>query len=291
MMHSSEPSTLSHSPEQSRLHEFNEKEDELRLYSESRYTLSHVFSHLPSMPRLPIGAGLSTISSAAISDHCKKASFFVLPSFIQNRVREPTARQQASHPTAFLDGMRGVAAFLVMICHNTYTHYDIFHGYSSGGTGQNLELYKLPFVRIVYQGATMVAVFFVISGYALSYKPVRLMRKKEWQKLSQSLGSSIFRRAMRLFLPCIVSAFFVSTIIWAGLYNMGADYARRNGQYNPGHNVNEPKFDTLSEQMLYCVKETFTKLINPWSFVPNGIAPVIDGHLWTIPIEYVTTRH
>ncbi|CAD0087519.1 unnamed protein product [Aureobasidium mustum] len=67
---------------------------------------------------------------------------------------------------------------------------------------------------------------------------------------------------------------------------MGADYARENGQYNPGHNVNEPKFDTLSEQMSYWVKETFTKLINPWSFVPSDIVPVIDGHLWTIPIEF-----
>ncbi|KAG9670004.1 hypothetical protein KCU87_g7439, partial [Aureobasidium melanogenum] len=234
-----------------------------------------------------MGADLSTMSRTTIFKSCKKLSFFMLPSFIQTRIRGPTARQQAQHSTSFLDGMRGVAAFLVMVCHNTYNHYDIFYGYHSrGGDGQNWEPYKLPFIRIVYQGATMVAVFFVISGYALSYKPVKLMRNKDWQTLSKSLGSSIFRRAMRLFLPCIVSTFFVSVIIWAGLYNMGADYARKNGQYNTYHNVNEPKFDTLSKQMLYWLQETSTKLINPWSFVPKDFIPVIDGHLWTIPIEF-----
>ncbi|KAH0359582.1 hypothetical protein KCU65_g9876, partial [Aureobasidium melanogenum] len=67
---------------------------------------------------------------------------------------------------------------------------------------------------------------------------------------------------------------------------MGADYARKNGQYNSYHNVNKPKFDTLSEQTLYWVQETSTKLTNPWSFVPKDFIPVIDGNLWTIPIEF-----
>lgn len=280
-------STPCHSPEQSLLYNFDEKDNNIQHYLGSGYTFNHVFFRLPLMPNLPTRPDLHIIPRKTFSDYCKKLSFFMLPSFVQRKIRGRTAHQQTQHPTAFLDGMRGVAAFIVMICHNTYNHYDIFYGYGAGGNGQNLELYKLPFIRVVYQGATMVAVFFVISGYALSYKPVKLMRSKNWQTLSQSLGSSIFRRAMRLFLPCIVSTFFVSIIIWAGFYNMGAEYARSNGQYNPGHNVNEPKFDTFSEQMLYWVQETFTKLINPWSFVPKDFIPVIDGHLWTIPIEYV----
>lgn len=276
-----------HSSEQSLLHDFNEKDNELQHHSGLEYTSNNVYLRLPFMPKLPTRSSLHIVRGKAFSEFCKKLSFFMLPSFVQSKIRGRTAQQQNPHPTAFLDGMRGVAAFLVMICHNTYNHYDIFYGYGAGGNGQNLELYKLPFIRIVYQGATMVAVFFVISGYALSYKPVKLMRNKNWQSLSQSLGSSIFRRAMRLYLPCIVSTFFVSIIIWAGCYNMGADYARSNGQYNTGHNVNEPKSDFLSKQLLYWVQETSTKLINPWSFVPNDFIPVIDGHLWTIPIEYV----
>lgn len=78
----------------------------------------------PDKP-LTIGTDLPAIPSVAILDHCKKVSFFILPSFIQSRIQEPTPHQQAQHPTASLNGMRGVAAFLVMICHNTYTHYDI----------------------------------------------------------------------------------------------------------------------------------------------------------------------
>lgn len=181
--------------------------------------------------------------------------------------------------------MRGVAAFLVIVFHLVVCCYDAKHGYASGKDGEHREFLKLPFIRIIYAGPTMVSIFFVVSGYALSYKPVKLMRSKNWQSLSQSLASSIFRRAIRLFLPCIVSTFLISIIIWSGLYNTGADFAKERGHYNVKHNLDFPKYDSLAAQMAFWARETSTKLMNPWSFAAKSTEVTIDGHLWTIPVE------
>jgi peptidoglycan/LPS O-acetylase OafA/YrhL len=53
----------------------------------------------------------------------------------------------------------------------------------------------------------MVSVFFVISGYVLSYKAIRLMRAAQYPELLGSLASSVFRRGMRLFLLITASTF------------------------------------------------------------------------------------
>ncbi|KAG9943694.1 hypothetical protein KCU85_g8509, partial [Aureobasidium melanogenum] len=112
------------------------------------------------------------------------------------------------------------------------------------------------------------------------------MRSKNWQSLSQSLASSIFRRAIRLFLPCLVSTFMISLIIWSGLYNIGAEFAKARGHYNVKHDLKFPRYDSLAAQMAFWAKETSTKLINPWSFAAKSTEVTIDGHLWTIPVEF-----
>ncbi|KAK5999472.1 hypothetical protein QM012_005473 [Aureobasidium pullulans] len=38
--------------------------------------------------------------------------------------------------------------------------------------------------------------------------------------------------------------------------------------------------------MAFWAKETFTKLMNPWSFTAKSTEVTIDGHLWTIPVEF-----
>ncbi|KAI5236741.1 hypothetical protein E4T43_08406 [Aureobasidium subglaciale] len=240
---------------------------------------------------------LSSFSKASLLRPCdcphygRKLAFAALPSFVQSRIRPPMKSTKPLHPTGFLDGMRGIAAFLVIVFHLMICSYDTKHGFASteaGGTGhENREWYKLPFIRIFYAGPTMVSIFFVVSGYALSYKPVKLMRAKNWQALSQSLASSIFRRAIRLFLPCLVSTFLISLMLWAGIYDGATEFAKASGQYNPKHAIEMPRFDSLAEQMSYFFSENFTKLINPWTFAAKMNEVHLDGHLWTIPFESV----
>ncbi|KAG9522061.1 hypothetical protein KCV07_g3385, partial [Aureobasidium melanogenum] len=257
-----------------------EKETENGGYTRKPSIFARHLARLPSMTN----PGILLVSS--YSGFGKKLCFVILPSFIQHKLRPSTKQHKPLHPTGFLDGMRGIAAFLVIVFHVVVCCYDAKHGYASGAHGEHREILKLPFLRIIYAGPTMVSIFFVVSGYALSYKPVKLMRSKDWQRLSQSLASSIFRRAIRLFLPCFVSTFLISLIIWSGLYNTGAEFAKARGHYNIKHNLNFPRYDTLTAQVAFWAKETSTKLINPWSFTAKSTEVTIDGHLWTIPIEF-----
>lgn len=53
----------------------------------------------------------------------------------------------------------------------------------------------------------MVAIFFVISGYVLSYRSLKLASEGKPIQLLDSLASSVFRRWLRLHLPVIASTF------------------------------------------------------------------------------------
>ena len=229
-------------------------EDSHLLASYEKETEQHVYERKPSifgigLPRLPSMSNPALLRPSNYSHYCRKTAFFMLPSFVQNKIRPSTKPQKALHPTGFLDGMRGVAAFLVIVFHLVVCCYDAKHGFASGDHGEHREFFKLPFVRIIYAGVTMVSIFFVVSGYALSYKPV------------------------------------ISLMIWSGLYDWASDFAKARGHYNPKHAIDIPTFDTFSGQMSFWLRETFSKLINPWTFTAKGTEVTIDGHLWTIPVE------
>lgn len=109
-----------------------------------------------------------------------------------------------TRPTAFLDGLRGLAAFLVYISH----HISWFYGaedaiqYGFGSTGANGHFATLPFVRILFTGGNpAVAIFFVLSGYVLSKSPLRMLRDGAHDKSYRGLVSAAIRRPLRLFIP------------------------------------------------------------------------------------------
>ena len=98
-------------------------------------------------------------------------------------------KQEKLHNTAYLDGMRGLAAFAVFLCHLSYGTWDTGHVYGAGEPGEksaNTYLLQLPIIRLFYSGPPMVAIFFVISGYALSYKPLKQMRNRKRRRSQRS---------------------------------------------------------------------------------------------------------
>lgn len=214
-----------------------------------------------------------------------EAAFFLLPSFVQSRLRPHPVRPVKLHPTAYLDGMRGLAALFVFFYHLSYSSHDVLTAYAAGEPGQNREFLKLPFVRFIYTGPAMVAIFYVVSGYALSYKPVRLMRNRQWTDLTHTISSSIFRRALRLYLPCIASTLLIVLLVRLGVYELTRDIAN-DWQRLP--NVRETHLyhaDTTWEQLCDWGHKMWT-FIHPWSFGTKDTDIDIDRHLWTIPMEF-----
>src|SRR5450432_2074326 len=118
--------------------------------------------------------------------------------------------------TAYLDGLRGFAAFIV------YWHHHQLWAHDAIGAGPILEnafgynghyyFACLPAVRTFFTGGHFaVSVFFVISGYVLSAKPLMLIHAGEHIKLADNLASALFRRWLRLFIPVICTTFLYMT--------------------------------------------------------------------------------
>lgn len=107
--------------------------------------------------------------------------------------------------TAYLDGLRGFAAFLVYFYH----HISWFYGptdallYGWGHEGYHF-IFQLPFLRVFFTGGNAaVAIFFILSGYVLSLSPLRSLRDGNPKKCYNSLISATVRRPFRLYIPPI----------------------------------------------------------------------------------------
>ncbi|CCG83680.1 protein of unknown function [Taphrina deformans PYCC 5710] len=151
----------------------------------------------------------------------------IRPSFPQNLLTRSAYTWSPDgklRKTSYMDGIRGLAAFLVVIHH--WTDMDFVHTSSAHGfwnyeqPGADRQLWRLPIVRLLYNGGhAMVPIFFVISGFSLAYKPVEYIRARKFDKLLLNLSSSMLRRAPRLCLPPIVMTFFVFIAIRLGWYD------------------------------------------------------------------------
>ncbi|KAF2754664.1 hypothetical protein EJ05DRAFT_479102 [Pseudovirgaria hyperparasitica] len=193
------------------------------------------------------------------------------PSFMSWR------KASASPPlrkTAYLDGLRGFAAFLVYIMHHelwahsaTQTASIIEFGW---GYDDKYALVSFPWIRQFFSGGhSAVACFYVISGYVLTYKPLQLILSGNVEKLADNVASAIFRRWLRLYLPIVgVSLVYVFTI---HIFHLEGN----------GHHM----FETYWEQLLDLYREFMA-----WSYAFQSKGFVIlwltyNPHTWSITYE------
>lgn len=194
----------------------------------------------------------------------------------------------SSHPareTAWLDGVRGLAAFLVVMTHYNLSWLSVYAQASfgalilrtdskDGGVHYHLEgerlwdFWRLPILRLyISGGGAMVAVFFVLSGMVLSWGPLQAAREGDAERVAGSLGSSVVRRWFRLFLPCFVVA-------------MGPMVLRMVHEFHSIGGVFEELWN-------------FIKACEHWAspFSTDYTLQITGGHpynyvMWTIPFEF-----
>jgi peptidoglycan/LPS O-acetylase OafA/YrhL len=210
----------------------------------------------------------------------------LIPSFVADIIR-PDRRRRVSqlHETSYLDGLRGLACFAVFSYHYTdYNHKFLLEPYGSNAPGLDSSLLQLPFVRVVYAGAPMVHIFFVISGFALSYRPLKCLYdqapfspSRQMQnpsaraiaKCHSMLASSALRRPVRLFGPPLTL-----TLLDIGLVSLG--FMR---------NFMLPK-PSWSAQFSDWAFEAVNRVAWPWGWDDDAPRSRYNPHLWTIPIEF-----
>ena len=268
----------------------------------------------------------------------RRALFFLLPSFIQpflshqrrhhhNSKNPPLPPRPAAPqpgPTAYLDGMRGLAALIVFFCHFLYTSFAIAPGYGAGSVSaiaattpttsstdpsnpnnppppnpnHHLHLPLLPFLRLLFSGPPMVCLFFVISGYALSLRPLTqaatttpttttttTTRTQARASAHATLSSLIIRRAPRLFLPAFASTFLIALLVASGFYERTRHVAASATLLR---NVREPHvgFDGSLGQLLAQWAGEMVRFVHVWDWRVFGGSTVLDVHLWTVPVEF-----
>lgn len=211
-----------------------------------------------------------------------KVGIAITPSFLQHYVGGQTPPPAKQHAIAALDGLRGWASLLVFNFHFLFTYtWKVAVGW--GFNGENYAFWQLPIIHMAVSGHIMVSIFFVISGYVLSYKPLKMIRSRSWEQTFTTLASSTFRRALRLYIPSIVGITLVLLAVRAGVY----DYSHlviNEGHTIQGTNEQHPKvFDSLYNQY-WDYHITLATLMDPfnWSLYYNYYNP----HLWTIPVEF-----
>jgi peptidoglycan/LPS O-acetylase OafA/YrhL len=210
----------------------------------------------------------------------------LLPTYIQTFIKHIRRQPKYSQPlvirkTSFLDGLRGVAALIIVLFH--YMSSLGYYGkpYIPVGLLENDESpmeysspLQLPIVRLFYAGPEMVLVFFVISGYVLSHRAVKSLRAGNLEKVIETTGSVTIRRPIRLFAPTIVAICLLQLIVWLGWPS------------DPHMQSEHDMFgDGLSGALNGFWNRTFA-VINA-SFLGDSGASGVTDQFWSIPVEFV----
>lgn len=230
-------------------------------------------------------AGVRGIASIPWRALLLKLGLFLLPSFVQSRLsRDPRTRGGAERkgPTAYLDGIRGWGAFAVFGCHYFYQTFDVAHGW--GFEDSHYQVWKLPFIRLIYSGPSGVCAFFVISGYALTYRPLKLARARNFEGFNTALSSLVFRRAFRLYVPTLMSNLLIVILCRIGLLEWTRDIAEDATLLTNVREDHLRPLATTSEQLAQLVGAMNDLAHRAWTNENQGTP--MDPHVWSIPFEY-----
>ncbi|KIW67438.1 hypothetical protein, variant 5 [Phialophora macrospora] len=182
-------------------------------------------------------------------------SYFVaaLPRFLQPGGLKITRKL---HATSYLDALRGWAALFVFRFHMFYNKTWLFNQFVFSG---------------FLNGRAMVEVFFVISGYVLSYRLLTMIRNQQ-PGLLRALASSTFRRWFRLFIPTGFGSLIVAILSYLGWCRW------------------DLTLDSFPAQMWDWFRD-FLWASNPFAEVQGwwfgGVfCTKYLGPMWTIPVEF-----
>ncbi|EER28783.1 Acyltransferase family protein [Coccidioides posadasii C735 delta SOWgp] len=230
-----------------------------------------------------MSGGLLSPSLASDHGHTSLLSRQKLAAFIYailpTAFRDAPKKTRPLARTAYLDGVRGLAALGVVVLHMVLGFFPN-SSYAYNGTPGRDSIFQMPFVRLLYTGQP--TIFFLISGYVLSISTIKKCRNQAWGPLQLDLSSKIFRRMFRLYIPSIIATFIPMFMVSFGLF---PDVAKFNDEM-PHHTFNmaarEPTF--FRQFWLWC--KTIPPLFWPFDWENFSQNSPYAYQLWTIPVEY-----
>jgi len=166
----------------------------------------------------------------------------------------------------YLEGLRGIAAFIVVISHFVQIFYPALFNLDTNIIHNPIEtqISKTP-LNILYNGNFSVCIFFVLSGFVLSYKFFETKNK-------QIIMSSIIRRYFRLAIPVFSSILLVYALLLFNGFYLDKISDLTFTQINTNYSIINKEFFSMLYTGLY---GTFFA----WDSTYNPV-------LWTITYEF-----
>ncbi|RMZ90759.1 hypothetical protein DV736_g2007, partial [Chaetothyriales sp. CBS 134916] len=224
--------------------------------------------HLPRIPRLRHGQHSVKVSGDS-ADPPRGFWAFLRWAF---NYPEPGLKLRK---TAWLDALRGLAAFNVFLFHWAEVWVTKDAGWGTGGEWNNPDAWwAAPFLRLIFDGGSAsVSLFFSISGYVLTSRILGLIRQEKTEEVLVALSSAVMRRGIRLYMPVIILTFFLMNWAWV----TGWPLAR------------VLDFEETYLEELWRWYTQLTHLWMPLRYPDRSfqILNIYDGTVsWTIPLEY-----
>jgi peptidoglycan/LPS O-acetylase OafA/YrhL len=193
-----------------------------------------------------------------------------LPRTNSQAAKEPAGPKKL-RKTAWMDGLRGWAAFLVYILHNEmWAHESSFFDHkleSVWGYKGNYSFATFHGIRtFVTGGHFAVAIFFFLSGYVLSLKPLSLIHAGQYVTLGENVSSALFRRWLRLMMPIFITT-FISMVV-CHVLDFKVPFHREKTLYDE---IWQWYLDIKNFTFIFTTGDGYNFLYNP--------------HSWSIPIE------
>lgn len=184
----------------------------------------------------------------------------------------------------YLEGLRGVAALMVFLCHFSYAFYYALYSTEivEANMPGNLDAYlAVTPLNILYNGKLAVQIFFILCGYVISIRYFQTGNK-------DYLVKSAVKRYFRLLVPIFFLEVITFFLMKVGAYhNEAAAVISKSQDWFMYFNIKEPTIPTL-------VKEIFFDAFFGEPFYYNNVLWIIKyeflGSLMVYGILYLTGK-
>lgn len=175
-----------------------------------------------------------------------------------------------ANSTSYLNGLRGVACVIVYNYHVAILWNPPF----------KRDFGAVPFFNVVLAGHGATMVFFVLSGFVLSYSPLSKITSGQSDTtdsaLLTSLWSSTVRRGIRLFTPLVALAILLFLItFFTSVYPPAKDIPWATA---------EPKTIGTFFAHMASYAHMVSLLMDPFTW--STLQPATLEQAWTLPFEY-----
>lgn len=175
----------------------------------------------------------------------------------------------------WVDGLRGLAAFLVCFHHIIYGEIEApYRSFWDSPPQENRKLIQLPFLRLLFAGKAMIPLFMVLGGYTITHGLMNFRETSGIATLCQRIQSMALRRFIRLYSSVLFLAIVAQFVYFFDLFSWHFDEVIVLRGRKP--------FNSVISHMTYIIGFMFDLA----DIVEFQFTQGFFNQTWTIPFEY-----